>query len=59
MCGEMAGDVRLTRVLVGFGVGILAVVYAPGVFARLGVPVVVVGLVILIVASRGLLRKRA
>ena len=47
------------RVLVGFGLGILAVVYLPGVFTKLGIPVMAVGLVLLIVASRGLLRKRS
>jgi len=45
------------RVLVGFGLGILAIVYWPGVFARLGVPIVIVGLIVLVVASRGLRRK--
>ena len=47
------------RVLVGFGLGILAVIYLPGTFAKLGLPIIIIGLVILIVASRGLLRKRA
>ena len=46
------------RVLAGFGLGILAVTYLPSIFSKLGFPVVVIGLVILVVASRGLLRKR-
>ncbi len=47
------------RVLVGFGLGILAVIYLPGTFSKLGLPIVIIGLVILIIASRGLLRKQA
>jgi len=47
------------RVLVGFGLGILAVTYLPGTFTKLGIPFVVIGLIILILASRGLLGKRS
>lgn len=46
------------RVLIGFGLGILAVMYLPETFAKLGLPIVIIGLIILIAASRGLLRKR-
>ena len=47
------------RVLAGFGLGILAVEYLPSIFAKLGLPIVIVGLIIILIASRGLLRKRA
>ena len=46
------------RVLVAFGVGVLAMVYVPAVAANLAWPAVVVGLLALVVASRGLFRKR-
>ena len=46
------------RVLVGFGLGVIAVLYLPQVFAKFGVPAIILGLLILIAASRGLFRKR-
>jgi hypothetical protein len=48
----------IARVLVAFGVGVLAMIYVPLVAANLAWPAIVVGLVALVVASRGLLRKR-
>jgi len=46
------------RVLVGFGLGVVSVLYLPQVFAKVGFPAIILGLVVLIAASRGLLRKR-
>ncbi len=46
------------RVLVAFGVGVLAMIYLPAAAANLAWPALVAGLVALIVASRGLFRKR-
>ena len=45
------------RVLVGFALGILAMLYFPTVSAQLAWPILMLGVVILVVASRGLLRK--
>ena len=46
------------RVLVGFGLGIAAMAYWPGVFSTLGLPISVVGCVILAIGAKGLFRKR-
>ena len=45
------------RVLVAFGIGALAVAYYPWVASTLAWPAVVVGVVILLVGSRGLFRR--
>ena len=45
------------RVLVAFGVGALAMAYFPSVTSTMSWPAVVVGVVILLVASRGLFRR--
>ena len=45
------------RVFVAFGIGVLAMTYFPAAAAHLAWPAVVVGLVFLVVASRGLTRK--
>jgi hypothetical protein len=45
------------RVLAAFGVGALAMTYFPAVTSTLAWPAVVAGVVILLVASRGLLRR--
>ena len=47
----------LTRVLIGFGVGVLAMINYPTVVAHLAWPAIVVGLVMFLVASRGLFRE--
>ena len=45
------------RVLVAFGLGILAMIYVPSLAANLAWPAMVVGLAALVVAFRGMLRK--
>jgi hypothetical protein len=45
------------RVLVAFGLGILAMCYFPRVAYAIAVPLVVVGLVLLVVALKGFKRK--
>jgi hypothetical protein len=45
------------RVLAAFGLGVLTMTYLPSVASLLAWPAVVVGMLILLVASRGLLRK--
>jgi hypothetical protein len=44
------------RVLMAFGLGVLAVQYFPQVAGTLGIPALVLGLVLFIVAARGLAR---
>ena len=44
----------IARVLMAFGVGILAMIYAPTVTAHLAWPAIVVGLVMFLIAARGL-----
>ncbi len=45
------------RVLVGFGAGVLAVQYFPAIASPLGIPAVVVGVIILLFAAKGLTRR--
>lgn len=45
------------RVLVAFGIGVLAMTYFPPAASAVAWPAVVTGAVILLVASRGLLRR--
>ena len=45
------------RVLIGFGVGILFTRYDPRIAMPLGVPAVVVGLLLFVVAAKGLVRR--
>jgi hypothetical protein len=46
------------RVLVAFGIGILVMVYFPSVASMLAWPAILVGIVIYLIASRGLFRKK-
>lgn len=48
----------IARVLIGFGVGILAMSYFPARAVTVGWPAIAVGLVLFVVASKGLVRKR-
>ena len=45
------------RVLVAFGAGVLAMIYFPSVASGLAWPALVLGTLIFLVASRGLLRR--
>ena len=45
------------RVLVAFGSGVLAMAYFPSIASPVAWPAIVVGVVILLVAARGLLRR--
>jgi hypothetical protein len=45
------------RVLTAFGVGVLCVRYYPRIAGPLGFPAAVVGLLLLVVAAKGLLRR--
>jgi hypothetical protein len=45
------------RVLVGFGFGVLAVRYLPEIANPLGVPAMLVGLVLVLIAAKGLFRS--
>ena len=47
------------RVLVAFGLGVLAVKYFPAIASPLGMPSVVVGAVVLLFGAKGLARKPA
>jgi len=44
------------RVLIGFGVGVLAVRYFPGVADTLGFPALVLGVILFLIAAKGLSR---
>jgi hypothetical protein len=46
------------RVLVAFGVGILAMIYFPALAANLAWPALIAGSVALLIAFRGLYRRR-
>jgi Na+/proline symporter len=46
------------RVFIGFGVGVFAMQYFPRMARWLGVPALVAGLVLLILAFKGFLRNR-
>ena len=45
------------RVLVGFGLGVLAIRYFPQIFTQVGTPAVVVGLLLMVIAAKGLFRR--
>ncbi len=45
------------RVLAGFGLGVLAMQYFPKITAPLGVPILAAGMILLIIAGKGLARK--
>jgi peptidoglycan/LPS O-acetylase OafA/YrhL len=45
------------RVFMSFGIGVLAMQYYPQMVSWSGVPTLVLGIVLLVVAARGLLRK--
>jgi hypothetical protein len=47
------------RVLVAFGIGVMGVRYYPQIAGPLGIPAVVVGSVLLVVAAKGLLRPNS
>jgi hypothetical protein len=47
------------RGLAAFGVGILAARYFPQVAGPLGLPAIVVGLLLLLVAAKGMFRRRS
>jgi hypothetical protein len=47
----------IARVLIGFGIGVLCVRYFPDISNSLGFPALVIGIILLLVASKGLLRK--
>jgi hypothetical protein len=46
------------RVLMSFGLGVLVMKYIPELGSPLGIPTLVIGILLLIVASKGFLRKR-
>jgi hypothetical protein len=46
------------RVFVGFGIGILAMAYFPSFALMLAWPVILAGIAIMLIASRGLFRKK-
>lgn len=48
----------VARVLLGFAVGVLAMMYFPATTSVLAWPALVIGLVLFVVASKGLLRVR-
>lgn len=47
----------LARVLLAFGVGVLARTYYPGVVGPLAWPAIGVGIILFVLAARGLVRK--
>ena len=47
----------ISRVLIGFGVGVVGARYFPEIVWPLGLPTLVVGLLLFVVAAKGLLRK--
>jgi hypothetical protein len=49
----------IARVLTGFGLGVLGVRYFPELAGPLGLPALVVGLLLLLVASKGLWRTNS
>jgi hypothetical protein len=46
------------RVLAGFGLGVLAVRYFPQVANPLGIPTLVVGMLLLLIAAKGFFRSQ-
>ena len=49
----------VSRVLVGFGLGVMGVRYFPRIAEPLGLPALVVGLLLFLVAAKGLLRTNS
>jgi hypothetical protein len=49
----------VARVLVGFGAGAVLMRYYPSIVAPLGFPILIVGLVLFVVAAKGLARKKS
>jgi hypothetical protein len=49
----------IARVLVGFGVGVLGLRYFPEIVAPLGLPALVVGVLLFLVAAKGLWRPHS
>jgi hypothetical protein len=49
----------IARVLVGFGFGVLGVRYFPKIVAPLGLPALVVGVLLFLVAAKGLWRPNS
>jgi hypothetical protein len=45
------------RGLVAFGLGVLAIRYFPEIVEPMGIPAIVIGLIVLLIAAKGLLRK--
>jgi hypothetical protein len=46
----------VARVLIGFGLGVLSVRYFPNAISPLGLPVLTVGLILFLIAAKGLVR---
>lgn len=49
----------IARVLVGFGLGVLGIRYFPEIVGPMGLPAIVLGVVLFLVASKGLLRTNS
>jgi hypothetical protein len=47
----------VARVVVGFGLGVLAMRYFPATFGPLGIPAVVIGVILFAIAAKGLFRE--
>jgi hypothetical protein len=45
------------RVFISFGLGVLAMTYFPQIAGSLGIPTMTVGIVLLLLAAKGLVRK--
>ena len=48
----------VARILLGFGVGVVSAHYFPEIVGRLGFPALLVGLVLFVVAAKGLWRSK-
>jgi hypothetical protein len=49
----------VARVLIGFGLGVLSAHYFPGIAGPLGYPALAVGIVLLLLATKGLWRPQS
>jgi hypothetical protein len=49
----------IARVLLGFGIGVLSSHYFPEIAGRLGVPALAVGLLLFLIAAKGLWRSNS
>ena len=45
------------RILAGFGAGILGMMYLPEIFSSLGLPALIIGMILIIVAFKGMFRQ--